>query len=1177
MRLGLSRGHWSDLLNGKHPYPSARTRARLLEAFAVPANALFDEEQGDSTPDETAVRRALGARYEFMAERGRGATGVVLSALDRRLGRTVAIKIVQPEAVAGVGTEQLLKELGHAAKLTHPNILPVHDAGVENGHPYIVMPLIAGGSLRDRLQQAVRLPVPEAIGIIDGVCRALSRAHSRQLLHCDVKPENILVEDGHAFLSDFGIARRLQSEADEWSGQSGERQFSAGTPAYVSPEQAAGDAIDQRSDIYSLGCVAYEILSGRVPFEGHNTQEQVARRFRDAPPPLRDTAPDVPQAVADVIARAMHVSPNRRPDTAMAFLTELRFAASERSALWETVGVATSRVITRLRSRLGVEGPTRLRLPLSVMFDEFRQSARSLRRDWRFSLNIVLSLGLGLGVGLPALSIADHVFFRPPPGIADPDRVVRLVKKFDANGRTVFGTSMTGNDLLVQSEARTLIGVAALFAATVTQRDPDAEPLRAGMVSGNFFSLLGARPALGRLLTSRDDIDGATSGNAVLGYRYWQRAFAASPAVLGRTMELDGGRYTVVGVAAEGFNGVGLNETHIYLPLRVAGRFRQGNAPDLFTADGSAWFNLLGRLADGLDVAAANQESNLLYRRPGSYRRDPDRTNQLLWESIIPGRTQQTGVPAYRIALWVSIASALLLALVAANLVNLFVARAASRIRQTAIRVALGARVHQLLRLGLLEAAMVGVAGALLGTALSTPLIKAARSLLFPDQSWDRGVVDFRIFARAMVIALAAGAIAAVAAVWHTRRVEPVVLMGAAGGARSGSGRAARILRSAMIMIQASLFAVLCGGSAAFVISVRRATAVDHGFRPDGLTFVEFDLSAFTPDQRRERLAVVADALMREPGVAAVSLGYMVPWWNNANESISVPGRTDSLPPVWFDNATPSHLETMGMQMVTGRWIDESDRVGSEPTIVVNESLAQSLWTVGTAVGRCLRVRADTLPCRRVVGVVRNANVFSGLGETPPPIVYLPYSQGTGYRRAGAIFVRAREGLKLTDEQLRRVVRRADPSLPRARIAYMPQHLAWLTRPYETGRATFSVFGLLAGLVTLIGLSGVLSYLVAQDKAAHAVRIALGAPVGHVVRPVLIRALSLVALGMAMGLLVLVPFRERFDALLYRTHVLSSLVVIPMLLTGLTLALIAAYLPMRTILRIQPMQVLRDD
>ncbi len=1177
MRLGLSRGHWSDLLNGKHPYPSARTRERLTEAFAVASDVLFDEEQEESTPDEFAVRRTLGARYEFMAERGRGATGVVLSALDRRLGRTVAIKIVQPEAVAGVGTDQLLKELGHAAKLTHPNILPVHDAGVENGHPYIVMPLIAGGSLRDHLQRAVRLPLPEALNILDGVCRALARAHSRQLLHCDVKPENILVEDGHAFLSDFGIARRLQIEADEWSGHPGERVFSAGTPAYVSPEQAAGDAIDQRSDIYSLGCVAYEMLSGRVPFEGRNTQEQVALRFRESPPPLRDTAPDVPQAVADVIARAMQVSPNRRPDTAMAFLTELRMASTRRSAVLEAVGLAASRMLTRLRSRLGVHGPARLRLPISTMLDEFVQTARTLRRDWQFSLNIVLSLGLGLGIGLPALSIADHVFLRPPPGITNPDRVVRLVKQWEQGDRTFFGTSMTGSDLVAQADARTLSGVAASFVAMLPQNDPDAEPLRATMVSGNYFAVLGVHMALGRALSPADDIDGATAGSAVIGYRYWQRAFAKAPDVLGRTLALDGGRYTVVGVAPEGFNGIAMNETDVYLPIRVAGRFRQGPAPDLFTGDGSAWFNVLGRLADGVDPATANQESNLLYRRPGSYRRDKERTHELFWESIIPGRTQQSGATNYKIALWVSMGSLLLLALVSANLVNLFVARAAARMRQTAIRVALGARLHQLLRLGLLEAAIVGMAGAVLGTALSTPLVSVSRTLLFPGQSWDRSALDLRVFGIAMAIALVAGAVAAIAAVLHTRRTEPVQLLGAAGSGRSGTSRGARLLRSAMIVVQAAMFAVLLGGSTAFVLSVRRATAVEHGFRPEGLTFVEFDLSALPKALQREKLAAVANALQDEPDVAVASVAYMVHPWNNANESISVPGRADSLPVVWFDNATPSHLATLGMQMVSGRWIDETDQVGSEATVVVNESLAQSVWPGGNALGQCLRVRSDTLPCRRIVGVVRNTNFFSGLGETPPPVVHLPYSQGDIFGRAGTVFVRARAGAVLTEAQLRQVVRRTDPSLPRARIAYFPEHIAWLTRPFETGRATFTVFGFLAGLVTLIGLAGVLSYLVAQDRVAYAVRIALGAPTDRVVRPVLMRAVALVTVGMTLGLAAMLPFRERIDALLFRTQLFSSVVMTSVLLVGLSLALVAAWLPVRTMLRIQPMQVLRDE
>jgi serine/threonine protein kinase len=248
----------------------------------------------------------------------------------------VAIKIVQAEAVAGIGTEQLLTELGHSAGLTHPNILPMLDAGIEAGHPYLVLPFVRGGSLRHRLERHVRLPLDEAIPLLEGVARGLNYAHERQVLHCDVKPENILVDDGHAYLMDFGIARRLHAEADEWAELRRSIGYTAGTPAYVSPEQAAGDAVDQRSDIYSLACVAYEMLSGRTPFEGTTTQEVVSRRFRSPAPPLRDTAPEVPEAVADVIARAMALSPDRRPDSATAFITELRTAASARSRIATT-------------------------------------------------------------------------------------------------------------------------------------------------------------------------------------------------------------------------------------------------------------------------------------------------------------------------------------------------------------------------------------------------------------------------------------------------------------------------------------------------------------------------------------------------------------------------------------------------------------------------------------------------------------------------------------------------------------------------------------------------------------------------------------------------------------------------------------------------------------------------
>jgi len=329
IKLGLSRGHWSDIVNGRHPFPSAKTRDRMLETFGVPVESLFAAE--DDRGDDLAFRIAIAPRYEIMQELGQGAMGTVFLATDRTLGRLVAVKVVSPEAAAGIGTGALLKEIAWVARLQHPNILPLHEAGEHAGHPYYVMPYVRDGSLRALIERQRRFTLGDALPLIHGIARGLSHAHERQILHCDVKPENVLVQDGHCFVMDFGIARKLRSEALEWSGVRSELDFSAGTPAYVSPEQARGDRdVDQRSDVYSLACVAFEMLSGRKPFGGTTTEEVVSRRFHEPPPALRDLAPDVSPQTAFVFERAMSLDPTLRPESAREFADELRTSLNTR-------------------------------------------------------------------------------------------------------------------------------------------------------------------------------------------------------------------------------------------------------------------------------------------------------------------------------------------------------------------------------------------------------------------------------------------------------------------------------------------------------------------------------------------------------------------------------------------------------------------------------------------------------------------------------------------------------------------------------------------------------------------------------------------------------------------------------------------------------------------------------
>ena len=417
IRLGLSRGHWSDLLKGRHPYPSARTRQRIVEVFGVDEDELFiAESQG--TPD-LDFRQAMFARFEITGELGSGGMGTVFRAFDRHLAREVALKMVSDEAASGVGSEQLLQEIRLVSRLQHPNILPLFEAGANEGRPWYTMPLVEGGSLGAILRGRTRLSLGETAQLVSAIARGLSHAHERGVLHCDVKPENILVHRGHPWLMDFGIARRIHSESSEWRGVRRGLDYSAGTPAYVSPEQAAGDRdIDHRSDVYSLACVVYEMLAGRPPFTGSSTREVVSLRFRFASPDIRAFAPELPRSTVEVLHRAMSIDPARRPPTADAFAAELAATASGLSAAMQSVAVGATRTVARARAGLGIQGPPALTLPMTGFLNDLRFAARSLRRQWRFSLGVILSLGVSLGLGLPGLGLADHLCLRTPAGEA---------------------------------------------------------------------------------------------------------------------------------------------------------------------------------------------------------------------------------------------------------------------------------------------------------------------------------------------------------------------------------------------------------------------------------------------------------------------------------------------------------------------------------------------------------------------------------------------------------------------------------------------------------------------------------------------------------------------------------------------------------------------------------------
>ena len=262
--------------------------------------------RGDPRPD------TLAGRYRIEREIGAGAMATVYLARDLKHDRDVAVKILRPDLAESVGRERFLREIHLAAKLAHPHILPLFDTG-DDGALYYVMPNVQGHSLRDRIIADRQLPVADAVRIASEIAAALDHAHRQGVVHRDIKPENIMLQDGHALVADFGIGKALSDVADHSLTQIG---MSVGTPAYMSPEQAVGESIDGRSDIYSLGCVLYEMLVGEPPFTGPTVQSVIAKRFVQTPADVAALRDAVSRPVARVVQRALARSPMDRFETA---------------------------------------------------------------------------------------------------------------------------------------------------------------------------------------------------------------------------------------------------------------------------------------------------------------------------------------------------------------------------------------------------------------------------------------------------------------------------------------------------------------------------------------------------------------------------------------------------------------------------------------------------------------------------------------------------------------------------------------------------------------------------------------------------------------------------------------------------------------------------------------------
>lgn len=794
--------------------------------------------------------------------------------------------------------------------------------------------------------------------------------------------------------------------------------------------------------------------------------------------------------------------------------------------------------------------------PMTGLGSDLRYTLRILRRNPAFVATASLVLAFGIGASAIAFSFVNSVLLRPLP-VREPERLVRLYTSY-VGGPQYF--TLGPSDYLQASRLdRVFSGVLADEPAPMHFRAGGrSERIWAYNVSGNYFSVLGLEPALGRFFLPEEAEFPDRHSVVVLSHGFWQRRFGADSRVLGTTVALGGRPFTVIGVAPPGFHGVNVGlRPELWVPVREArGCF------------------VMGRLRPGVTVEQARAAMQVLGRQ--LQESDPEAKRGVTF-SVLP--EAEGGVHpmargafvGFGVALATAVALVLLLA--CANVAGLLLARAAGRRLEVGVRLAVGASRLRIVRQLLIESALLWLLAGALGTGLAAAAIRALGAMelptdrpLFVDVELDVRVLGFVIGATALT-GLVFGLVPGLAAS-RTDVIESLRESGRAVGFRSP-------LRSALVAGQVSLCVVLLIGAGLAARSLANASRVDLGFDPDGVALASLELELQGYDDRRSEpfWRELLARLAATPDVDSVGLTNRLPFeLNIIRLPVSAPGAEErDLPSVDFAVVDRGYFEALRIPLRDGRLFGPGD-TSSASEVVVNETLARRLWVGESGLGRPLLVGGGL---HRVVGVAKDGRYLT-LGEEPTPFVYLPF-RGQGVSGM-TVLVRpsaaaAPAGLL---SRLRQEIAALDPMLPVYNVKTMQEHLTIAMVPAGVGAALLGLFGGLALLLAAVGLYGLLAHAVTQRTHEIGIRRALGAQdrdVGRlVVRQALAPVVAGLGAGLGLGLLVLPVLRSLLYGIGPTDPEAQALAVITLLIT----AAVACGLPAYRAVRIEPMAALRE-
>lgn len=827
---------------------------------------------------------------------------------------------------------------------------------------------------------------------------------------------------------------------------------------------------------------------------------------------------------------------------------------------------------------------------MNSLLQDLRYTVRSLTQKPGFTAAVILTLSLGIGANTTLFSLINAVLLRPPD-IERPDEIVELFTG-DYDGRE-YGASSYLDYLDFRERITGLTGLLAYAVTPVSMMSDGATSRESCMLTTpNYFSVLGIMPHLGRFFDSEVSGDFAADPVAVIGYGIWQRIYGGNSDIIGRSITLNGQVLTVIGVAPPGFSGTDRGAAAaLWAPLGLERQLTR--APYSRLDRGSPWLQLLGRLKSGtsavevqsqLDVIAG--QLNQTFPEIWSDREGRPRAATVLPESEtrLP-MTYRGDLLDYMSMLMVVVA--LVLVIACANVANLMLARTIERRREIAIRLAVGVTRWRLIRQLLSESillSLVAGAAALIVMLWSTDLLVAFQSLLPVPMVLDVSI-DWRVLAFTGGVSVLSGLMFGVIPAMQASGKSVMPILKAAASAVSGGSAGTVRLRYGLVIVQISLSLLLLAGAGLFLTSLQQAQSVDIGFKPDNTLITSFDLhqQGYGAESGSVFYSELLERIARLANVESVSLAATVPLGGGpGGRMISLDAGTGgSGGEILMNLVGPDYFTTTQTPLVSGRGFSLQDRTGADYTIVVNEAFVQAYLVGQDPLNQ--RVRLDIVGEGtefEIIGVARDGK-YRTLEERPTPLFYLPMLQHietlNSLQTATTLLVRTAVDPLELETTVRRVIGSMDEALALFNTNTLANHISVAYLPVRFGSTMLGLFGLLALLISAIGLYGIMAYTVNQHAHGIAIRIALGAQRRDILKMILGQTLLVTFIGIGIGLAVAFAVTPVLTRYLYGVSAMEPwvLIAIGLLLAGV--ALLAGYLPARRAMNLEPMQVLRYE